>query len=39
MGRICENTNRLIRQYLPEGMCMKHVPQDQCDKIAAALND
>lgn len=34
-----ENTNGLIRQYLPKGMCMKPVTQADCDKIAAALND
>lgn len=34
-----ENTNGLIRQYLPKGMCMRHVTQAQCDAIALELND
>jgi len=34
-----ENTNGLIRQYLPKGMCMKPVTQAQCDWIAAELNN
>jgi len=34
-----ENTNGLIRQYLPKGMCMRQVTQVQCDAIAAELND
>lgn len=34
-----ENTNGLIRQYLPKGMCMRHVTQVHCDAIAAQLND
>lgn len=34
-----ENTNGLIRQYLPKGMCMRHVSQADCDAIAAQLND
>ena len=34
-----ENTNGLIRQYLPKGMCMRRVSQADCNKIAAALND
>lgn len=33
-----ENTNGLIRQYLPKGMCMSGVTQAQCDQIAAELN-
>jgi transposase, IS30 family len=33
-----ENTNGLIRQYLPKGMCLKHLTQRQCDSIAAQLN-
>lgn len=34
-----ENTNGLIRQYLPKGSCMKNVTQIDCDEIAAELND
>jgi len=34
-----ENTNGLIRQYLPTGMCMRHISQADCDHIAAQLND
>ena len=34
-----ENTNGLIRQYLPKGMCMRHINQADCDAIAAQLND
>jgi transposase, IS30 family len=34
-----ENTNGLIRQYLPKGMCMRQTTQAQCDAIAAELND
>ena len=34
-----ENTNGLIRQYLPKGMCMRHVDQAQCNRIALALNN
>jgi transposase, IS30 family len=34
-----ENTNGLIRQYLPKGMCMRHITQADCDRIAAELND
>ena len=34
-----ENTNGLIRQYLPKGMCMKNLTQSECDRIAAELND
>ncbi len=33
-----ENTNGLIRQYLPKGMSMKHVSQSYCDWIAKRLN-
>ena len=33
-----ENTNGLIRQYLPKGMCFKNLTQTQCDRIAAKLN-
>ena len=34
-----ENTNGLIRQYLPKGMCMRQITQADCDAIAAELND
>lgn len=34
-----ENTNGLIRQYLPKGMCLKGLTQSECDRIAAELND
>lgn len=33
-----ENTNGLIRQYLPKRKSMAHVTQDDCDAIAARLN-
>ena len=29
-----ENTNGLIRQYLPKGMCLKDLTQPECDRIA-----
>jgi transposase, IS30 family len=34
-----ENTNGLIRQYLPKGMCMSRTSQADCDVIAAELNN
>ena len=34
-----ENTNGLIRQYVPKGMCMRHITQADCDQIAAELNN
>jgi IS30 family transposase len=34
-----ENTNGLIRQYLPKGLCMRQTSQADCDVIAAELND
>jgi transposase, IS30 family len=34
-----ENTNGLIRQYLPKGMCFKEVTQRHCDEIERELND
>lgn len=34
-----ENTNGLIRQYLPKGECMKWLTQSECNKIAKELND
>jgi transposase, IS30 family len=33
-----ENTNGLVRQYLPKRQSMAHVTQDDCDAIAAKLN-
>lgn len=33
-----ENTNRLLRQYLPKGKSMAHLTQDDLDAIAARLN-
>jgi IS30 family transposase len=33
-----ENTNGLIRQYLPKRSCMKAVTQAKCDRIAYRLN-
>lgn len=33
-----ENTNGLIRQYIPKKSCMKSVSQAQCDRIAYKLN-
>jgi IS30 family transposase len=33
-----ENTNGLIRQYLPKKTCMKQISQDDCDRIAYQLN-
>lgn len=33
-----ENTNGLIRQYLPKGQSMARLTQQQCDAIAYALN-
>lgn len=34
-----ENTNGLIRQYLPKRTSMKRLTQDRCDAIAHALNN
>ena len=34
-----ENTNGLVRQYLPKGMCLKNLTQQDCDRIAARLNN
>jgi IS30 family transposase len=33
-----ENTNGLIRQYIPKRSCMKHITQADCDRIAYSLN-
>jgi len=33
-----ENTNGLLRQYLPKRTSMAHVTQEHCDAIAARLN-
>jgi len=34
-----ENTNGLIRQYLPKRTSMKHLTQDRCNAIASSLNN
>jgi IS30 family transposase len=34
-----ENTNGLIRQYLPKGTSMKNLTQKQCNEIALELNN
>jgi transposase, IS30 family len=34
-----ENTNGLIRQYLPKRVSMSHVTQHDCTRIATALNN
>jgi IS30 family transposase len=34
-----ENTNGLIRQYLPKGCCMDDLTQARCNAIARKLND
>jgi transposase, IS30 family len=34
-----ENTNGLVRQYLPKGMCFKKLTQADCDRIASELNN
>lgn len=33
-----ENTNGLLRQYLPKGQSMAHLTQQDCDRIAQHLN-
>ena len=33
-----ENTNGLIRQYLPKGTSMAHITQTDCDRIQQCLN-
>ncbi len=34
-----ENLNGLVRQYLPRGRSLKGTTEEDCDKIAAALNN
>ena len=34
-----ENTNGLIRQYLPKGTCLKKLTQAECDRIATEINN
>lgn len=34
-----ENTNGLIRQYLPKGSCFKNLTQQRCNEIERELND
>lgn len=34
-----ENTNGLIRQYLPKGSCFKDLTQQRCNEIERELND
>ena len=34
-----ENTNGLVRQYLPKGLCLKTLTQTECNQIAKALNE
>lgn len=33
-----ENTNGLLRQYLPKGASMEHLTQHHCNRLAAKLN-
>lgn len=35
----CENTNGLLRQYLPKRKSIAHVSQADCNRIARRLND
>ena len=34
-----ENTNGLIRQYLPKGSCLRELTQAHCNSIARQLNN
>jgi IS30 family transposase len=34
-----ENTNGLVRQYLPKGICMSQITQADCNRIVKELND
>jgi IS30 family transposase len=34
-----ENTNGLLRQYLPKGICLKGLTQEQCNVITDRLNN
>lgn len=34
-----ERNNRIIRRYLPKGKSLRHTTQEDCDRIAAAMND
>ena len=34
-----ENLNGLVRRYVPRGRSLKRTTQEDCDKIAAALNN
>jgi transposase, IS30 family len=34
-----ENTNGLIRQYLPKGSCLKNLTQQRCNEIERELNN
>jgi transposase, IS30 family len=33
-----ENTNGLLRHYLPKGQCLAHLTQQDCNRIATKLN-
>lgn len=34
-----ERNNRIIRRYLPKGQSLRHVTQQECNQIAARIND